>query len=1100
MRAFKVFLLLIFIVVQLAAKPRFAQNNIPKLSGTPLHDFASLTVGDWQFWVNNDGILAYYDGSKGIFPKGTADLLYLQGILWGGWLKDPATGVKIQENPLRVGGAYYRSGLQPGWIENGGSPADPNNPNVKVYFIRTDWRSLSDSQLKQEAGYYFDVDTIAVTEQMITDLRTALAENWKNWPVKLGAPFNDVNHNGVYDPVLDADGYPDAQKGDFPGINGADQVIWFAANDLDQNKTRNLSGNLPIGIELQTTLWTYKGDFTPFSQTVFIRHRLINKSAYLLDSMFVAIPGDPDVGNFADDLAGCDTLRNMWFAYNGNVIDKEYAKFGLTPPALGYSLLAGPVDSTAVPLPSGIPRLMHSFFTFCSGEAIGDPPMGVMDFTYGWYNIMRGYLPMIDLSNPLSWITGSGPDEGKPTRFPLSGDPVNDPGGVYGDVDGAGNNLWPGSRHFAGTLGPFRLAPDQSRDIVVAVSGGIGSNNRTAIIELKEINDILRAVYDKNPNQMTFTPLSPAVKATPIGNTVVLNWGWNQQRIHETEAFRLGTLRFEGYNVYQLPSSQTKVSDPRAVKIATIDVKDGVVTVNAWRYISEVGRRLIVPLFTGPDSGLQRHLIIRKDYLHNQPLYLGSTYYFAVTAYEYNEEYPEAPGYESQPTVVSVTMQGAKPGERYMADLNNTLEVQSNMNSDIVCKVVVIDPRATSGHDYQIFFTKNNDSTSANYGRWVWNLKDETDGRVVLKNQLLHEFENHFEWQNEITVDGLALYVQRPKKRIKAIVEIANGNGPLPESQWDDAGATFHGNNVWRDMSAPSDAVRFSLTAYSPNNWWNMKMDSVLAVPTSDDFELRFTQRGGVFLWWDDPGNQWEQVPFEFWDVGYGTYQDSSDDVRCITGGFSGGQTPGVFDFLIEDVCYVGNASDVIDVRKPLNEKGSYAAFASDVRSGRFTMDWWANSQAVLSNLIICEADGNPTLPEAGTVVRFITTKGPKEDLKFWFKAPEHVENNLELAKKDVEKINVFPNPFYAEAQLGPNGFVRYVTFNHLPRHAIIRIFDLGGHQVRKLEKNDASQFFSWDLRNSKGKPVGSGLYVVHVEMPELGKTKNLKLMVVMGE
>ena len=102
-----------------------------------------------------------------------------------------------------------------------------------------------------------------------------------------------------------------------------------------------------------------------------------------------------------------------------------------------------------------------------------------------------------------------------------------------------------------------------------------------------------------------------------------------------------------------------------------------------------------------------------------------------------------------------------------------------------------------------------------------------------------------------------------------------------------------------------------------------MKMDSVLAVPTSDDFELRFTQRGGVFLWWDDPGNQWEQVPFEFWDVGYGTYQDSSDDVRCITGGFSGEQTPGVFDFLIKDVCYMGKASDVIDVRKPLNEKGS---------------------------------------------------------------------------------------------------------------------------------------------------------------------------------
>jgi hypothetical protein len=1068
----------------------------------PLHDNADLTVGNWEFWSNANGILAYHYKPKGIFPKGTANILYMQGVLWGAWLKDAKTGEKIPDSPLRVGGTYYRSGLQPGWIQSDGTPVSSDDPQVKIYFIRKDWKQLSQAQLKREAAYYFDIDSNAVTEQMISELKNTLADNWKNWPVELGAPYNDVNKNGVYDPVFDAGGFPDPTQGDYPGMAGADQVIWFVTNDLNTTKTLQLSGVPPIGLEVQTTLWTYKGDFTPLSQTVFVKYRLINKSAYLLDSMFVAITGDPDVGDYGDDLVGCDTLRNLWFAYNGHPVDAEYFKFGLTPPAIGYLLLAGPVDSLAAPLPSGTPRFLHSFFAFCTGEAVGDPPMGNADFTYGWYNIMQGYLPINDPEHPIPWRIGSGPQKGQVTRFPFSGDPVNDPGGSYGDVDGAGSNLPAGSRHFAGTLGPFRLAPGQTEDIVVAVIGGMGSSNRNAIIELKEISDILNANRNNGLSRLTYTPSPPAVKATSLEDKLVLNWGWDTQRIRETEEFELGALRFEGYNVYQLPSPQANVSDPGAVKIATIDVQDGVTTVNTWRYVRELGRRMILPLFNGPDSGLQRHLVIWKDYLHNQPLYRGSTYYFALTAYAYNSEYPEAPGYESRPAVVSVTMQGTSPGERFEAELHDTLAVQSNKPSDVVCKVRVIDPAATTGHDYQIFFSKCEDSTSVLYGRWVWNLKDETTGQIILKDQRLHTFEKHFELQDEVTADGLALYVQRPEKLLKAVVEVANGSGPLPESQWDDTGAPFHGNNVWRSMSAHSDAVPFYLNIYSQGNWNRMTSDSLLSVPISDDFELRFTHRGGLFLWWDDAGNQWAQVPFEFWDVGYGTYRDTTDDVRCITGGYSGGQTAGVFDFLNAD-WWGGSravASDVIAVRKPLNENGSYDAFARDVQSGRFTMNWWANSQEVLAGLVICELDGSPALPETGTVIRFITTKGPSEALTFWFTAPGRIENDLELARKDVEKINVFPNPVYAGVQIGPNGLVREVKINHLPRLATIRIFDLGGRQIRKLTKNDPSQFLMWDLRNAKGKPVASGLYVIYIDMPELRKTKTLKLMIVQSE
>ena len=102
--------------------------------------------------------------------------------------------------------------------------------------------------------------------------------------------------------------------------------------------------------------------------------------------------------------------------------------------------------------------------------------------------------------------------------------------------------------------------------------------------------------------------------------------------------------------------------------------------------------------------------------------------------------------------------------------------------------------------------------------------------------------------------------------------------------------------------------------------------------------------------------------------------------------------------------------------------------------------------------------------------------------------------------KADVEKVNVFPNPYYAYNPSEPDRFTRFVTFTHLPQIATIRIFNLAGAQVRKLEKNEDSQFFKWDLKNGSGYPVASGMYIAYIDMPEVGKQKVLKLMIIQGE
>jgi hypothetical protein len=101
------------------------------------------------------------------------------------------------------------------------------------------------------------------------------------------------------------------------------------------------------------------------------------------------------------------------------------------------------------------------------------------------------------------------------------------------------------------------------------------------------------------------------------------------------------------------------------------------------------------------------------------------------------------------------------------------------------------------------------------------------------------------------------------------------------------------------------------------------------------------------------------------------------------------------------------------------------------------------------------------------------------------------------LAQDQVGQINVFPNPYYGFSSEEINKYNRFVTFNHLPTQANMRIFNLAGVLVRSLEKQDQGQFMYWDLNNEYGLPVASGLYIVYIDMPELGTTKVLKVAII---
>ncbi len=166
--------------------------------------------------------------------------------------------------------------------------------------------------------------------------------------------------------------------------------------------------------------------------------------------------------------------------------------------------------------------------------------------------MLRGYLPTTDLKNPESYITGSGPNRGKATRFPLSGDPLR----RTGDLDNTGDNLQPGDRRIGLCSGPFSMAPGETQEIVVAVVGGIiageGGNNVNSVEQMKLNDRTAQFMYDNLFIATPKPPDKPEVTVTEFEDAIVLEWGSDTAAVAKTEAKDdiLG-FSFEGYNVYR---------------------------------------------------------------------------------------------------------------------------------------------------------------------------------------------------------------------------------------------------------------------------------------------------------------------------------------------------------------------------------------------------------------------------------------------------------------------------------------------------------------------------------------------------------------------
>ena len=183
------------------------------------------------------------------------------------------------------------------------------------------------------------------------------------------AAFFDDDGDGQYDPL----------KGDYPVVQlqgkppfVPEEMVWCVFNDHGGGSIHTASLGQPLQVEVQLTVWAFNDPNNPvLNNTLFTSHRIINRNTDLLDSCFVAIWADFDLGCYSDDYIGSAPDLDAFYAYNqdaldgspGTSCDAGIPTFGDNPPVQSVTFLSRSLDK----------------FVYYNNASVGSQPPGTTD-------------------------------------------------------------------------------------------------------------------------------------------------------------------------------------------------------------------------------------------------------------------------------------------------------------------------------------------------------------------------------------------------------------------------------------------------------------------------------------------------------------------------------------------------------------------------------------------------------------------------------------------------------------------------------------------------------------------------------------------------
>ena len=466
------------------------------------------------------------------------------------------------------------------------------------------------------------------------------------------APFYDSDRDCIYNP----------EKGDLPSIKNvrelvcneefsknkftyADQMIFWVINDVGNAHTGPSS--TPIGAQMNCLAFAFAAS-DELNDMTFYTYDIYNKGNVTLEETYMSQYIDADLGNYNDDLVGCDTSRSIGFVYNGDDNDETTTVqgYGDQPPIFAVDFFEGPKKS------NGLPIGLTSFVYYENGAnaPLVDPSTEIE---------FRNYQEGLSRNGGLLTISNDCVSSGFPTtKFCFYGDPSK---AAEWSMCGRRN---PQDLRWVQSSGPFDMKSGSHETITIGcifVRPPKGSHQgcRPTMTLLQDADDKAQRLFDfqfKN----TPGPDAPDLKIIEAPNTLHLvlensknsnNYGENYSltniNIPLSSWNKDTTYKFEGYMIFQILSENAvsnlaDLKDPSKAKlIKVMDKRNGIKRAVNYRddYVNGQNITLISEDLTLPNEGIVHELQIDKDLFQfeGQSLLVNNkTYYFASVAFGYN--------------------------------------------------------------------------------------------------------------------------------------------------------------------------------------------------------------------------------------------------------------------------------------------------------------------------------------------------------------------------------------------------------------------------------------------------------------------------------
>ncbi len=469
-----------------------------------------INANEIKMWVGNNGMgsrnpLNNADGffwpESEVQDNGSHSVIFADG---------PLIGYKTNDF-IKLQGSTYNCGFVPGNIDSNGVPTNKDYKKFGIYKAFGNHNILTEEKDKTDAEYA-----------------------QKFWPIDQGAPWKDLNDNGIYEPEID--------EPDIPGK----QLLFWVNNTADSLTSNSFYGSPPDNLEIHN--YVFDIDEPELKDVVFKRYKIINKTESMLEDAYFGYWSDPGIGNSDDDYCGCDSSLGMMYSFNGDNDDYSY---GENPPAVGYQLVQGPIltSNGGNAIVNGVEKpgyenlpLTSAIMIFKSYPPFMDADMGgPYSSTLHMYNFMQGLQSDgAEIINPLT---------GAVTTFPFNGDPETKTGWYNGHPTYSIYKR-PADSRMQFASGPFTMEPGDTQDVVIAIMMARGENNLNSVTKLKELAATVKSYYENNS---TFVEEQKAVPQPepPMGFSLYQNYPnpFNPKTTIEFDLPEAGNVRIAIYDI-----------------------------------------------------------------------------------------------------------------------------------------------------------------------------------------------------------------------------------------------------------------------------------------------------------------------------------------------------------------------------------------------------------------------------------------------------------------------------------------------------------------------------------------------------------------------